>query len=288
MRWLFLIALFLNIAYVTWQMLLPATDSSVDVPVLKNVEPIVLLAELKQRDKIDSINTAVDQKQKSLVSEAKAEAVSADAVISDQAGSEPQDIVEKQDSVEKSVETKDAAVPVPVHEEPVLTEISPLKSAEGEACFTLGPFHDLDKLRSFMREIKPYVAEADFRGEEENRLSVYWVYLPPEKNRKQARKTGKLLKDKKIKDFYIIREGEKNNGISLGYFRNKNRAFRLKKKVKNLGFDVQVEPIFKTYTVYWLGYQLLSGVDIPEAIIEEYSQPTKTGKISRLSRDCGA
>ena len=150
----------------------------------------------------------------------------------------------------------------------------------------MGPFRDLDKLRSLTREIKPYVVSTDFRGREEREQSLYWVYIQPEKNRKKAIETGKRLKAKKIKDFYVIREGEKIHGVSLGRFRNKNSAYRLAKKVKKLGFDVIVEPIFETYTIYWLDYRLANGVDIPGALFEQYTQPTKKGKASRLSRSC--
>ena len=104
MRWLFLMALFLNLAYMTWQMQLPATDLYTDIPVLKNVEPIVLLAELKQRKKTDSVSTAVDLVQKPVELEARAETVSVDGSISDQAGSEGQD------TVEKIAEIKDDAI----------------------------------------------------------------------------------------------------------------------------------------------------------------------------------
>ena len=76
MRWLFLIALFLNLAYIAWQMLVPATDSYADIPVLKNVEPIILLAELKQKKETDSVSTAVDLLQKPVELEAEAETVS--------------------------------------------------------------------------------------------------------------------------------------------------------------------------------------------------------------------
>ena len=154
------------------------------------------------------------------------------------------------------------------------------------SCFTMGPFRDLDKLRSLTREIKSYVVSTDFRGREEREQYLYWVYIQPEKNRKKAIETGKRLKAKKIKDFYVIREGEKIHGVSLGRFRNKNSAYGLAKKAKKLGFDVIVEPMFKTYTIYWLDYQLASGVNIPEALFEQYTQTTKKGKVSRLSRSC--
>ncbi|MFV9615737.1 MAG: SPOR domain-containing protein [Gammaproteobacteria bacterium] len=157
-----------------------------------------------------------------------------------------------------------------------------------ERCFTLGPFRDLDNLRSLTREIKPYVVTTDFRGREEREQYLYWVYIQPEKNRKKAIETGQRLKAKKIKDFYIIREGEKIHGVSLGRFRNKNSAYGLAKKVKKFGFDVIVEPVFKIYTVYWLDYQLADGVSIPETLYEHYTQSTKKGKVSRLSRSCGA
>ena len=164
-------------------------------------------------------------------------------------------------------------------------------SREGDAiqksCFTLGPFRDLDKLRDLTRDIKPYVVTTDFRGREERQQYLYWVYIQTEANHKKAVAAGKRLKAKKIKDFYVIREGEKIHGVSLGRFKNKNSAYKLAKKVKKLGFDVIVEPVFKTYTVYWLDYQLADGVIIPETLLEQYIQSTKKGKISRLSRSCG-
>jgi hypothetical protein len=153
-------------------------------------------------------------------------------------------------------------------------------------CFTLGPFRDLDKLRSLTREIKSYVSVADFRGKEEKEPDIYWVYLTPEKSRKEAVATGKRLKTKKVKDFYIIRDGDKVNGISLGHFRNKAGAYGLAKKVTKLGFDVNVEPIFKTYTIYWLDYQLAEGVTIPEKIFDKYTTNTNKDKVSRLKREC--
>ena len=122
------------------------------------------------------------------------------------------------------------------------------------------------------REIKSYVVKADFRGREEKEQTLYWVFIKPEKTRNKAIETGKRLKAKKIKDFYVIRDGDKENGLSLGHFRNKDGAYGLAKKVQKLGFDVVVEPVFRTYTVYWLDYQLSSGVTIPESTVRKIYQ----------------
>ena len=55
---------------------------------------------------------------------------------------------------------------------------------------------------------------------------------------------------------------------------------------EGLGFDVQVEPVFKTFTIYWLDYQLADGVSIPESIFDKYTKNTKKDKVSRLQREC--
>jgi len=315
MRWLFLIVLFFNLAYIAWQTTRPVTQVYENVQPLKNVQPIILLSESKQQ--ADVIATAQTP-----------------SLHNDDANERHEELVRPEVNSEKpppplqmAVAVEAATAPVKKSEEikqPVLTsdegkmvaDIKPLKtpdelqekpvmsrdgrpdsrygasSQEGGAiqkasCFTMGPFRDLGKLRSLTREIKHYVVSTDFRGREEREQSLYWVYIQPEKNRKKAIETGKRLKAKKIKDFYVIREGEKIHGVSLGRFRNKNSAYGLAEKVGKLGFDVIVEPVFKTYTVYWLDYQLAEGGNIPEVLFEQYTQPTKKGKVGRLSRSCG-
>ena len=283
MRWLFLIVLFLNLTYMVWQTTRPVTQSSEDVRPLKNVRPIVLLSELKQQPSPqigEVVETAEVAEVTEITSVNKSEQIKQSALTSDK-----DNIV---------AEIKPLKTPDELQEKPLMSMDGRYfaKSQEGgamqkESCFTLGPFRDLDKLRELIRDIKAYLVTTDFRGREERQQYLYWVYIKPETNRKKAVEVGKRLKAKKIKDFYVIRKGEKIHGVSLGRFRNKNGAYELAKKVKKLGFDVVVEPVFKTYTVYWLDYQLADGVSIPEALLEQYTQSTKKGKISRLSRSCG-
>ncbi len=307
MRWLFLIVLFLNLAYIAWQTTRPVTQSYENVQPLKNVRPIVLLSELKQQEQVVATAQIPSQqnddadKQRSSPQIVKVEEIAEAVKVAELA-----EIA----SFKKSEQIKQPVLPS--DENKIVAEIKPLKtpnesqeeplmsmeggrgagSQEGgaiikENCFTLGPFRDLDKLRSLTREIKPYVITTDFRGREQREQYLYWVYIQPEKNRKKAIETGKRLKAKKIKDYYVIREGEKIHGISLGRFRNKNSANGLAKKAKKLGFDVTVEPVFKSYTVYWLDYQLADGVNIPETLFEHYTQTANNGKVSRLKRVCG-
>jgi cell division protein FtsN len=300
MRWLFLFVLSLNLAYIAWEMSKPSSDAYVDVAPLKNVKPIVLLSELRQQQ-----------------ADAARSEQAEDAVIA-AGGTESAGTEAKQQAVSKKTSTKQTALADKVSQvsaletpqpetvtgqaEPtkqvaqvatVTQQAEPVKTAAGaspatSSCYTLGPFRDLDNLRALTREIKSYVVEADFRGREEKEPTLYWVFLKPEKNRKKAIETGNRLKAKKIKDFYIIRDGEKENGLSLGHFRNKDGAYGLAKKVRNLGFDVDVEPVFKSYTIYWLDYQLASDAIIPESIFDKYTKTGKKDKISRLGRECGS
>ena len=295
MRWLFLFVLSLNLAYIAWEMSKSPVDGYVDVAPLKNVQPIVLLSELRQQQADAARSVPVEG------SEAAAgKTESAGTETREQADSKKTGETEAA-QVEKIPQVKPKPVTVTSQDKPVkqveqiaaITQkpepvrVAPVVSPPTSSCYTLGPFRDLDRLRAFTREIKSYVVEADFRGREEKEPTLYWVFIKPEINRKKAIETGNRLKAKKIKDFYIIRDGEKENGLSLGHFRNKDGAYGLAKKVQKLGFDVAVEPVFKSYTIYWLDYQLASDAVIPESIFDKYTKTAQKDKISRLSRDCG-
>ncbi len=290
MRWLFLFVLSLNLAYVGLEMSKSSTADNVDVPALKNVKTIVLLSELK----LQQSDSSPPEQMVTIVDDVSVETSASEQVSAGDDGGVQEPVV-----VQQFAEDKPEAASEPVEQvstESVATEaVVNTESAEpvpelaqSASCFTLGPFRDLAELRGLTREIKSYVIEADFRAREEKERTIYWVFVNPEKNRHQAVATGKRLKAKKIKDFYVIRDGEKINGLSLGHFRSKKGAYGLAKKVRKLGFDVIVEPVYRTYTLYWLDYQLAAGVSIPESIFEKYTQSSKKQKVSRLSRDCSA
>ena len=270
MRWLFLIMLSLNLIYIAWQMLTPEKNLYAEIKPLKDVPPIVLLSELKTKNEIAAM--AAQKKVASSVTETEKTTVEIIAAVSE---AKQRLKADKKSAAGTAGKTTDKVKGKDVTDVKTATvKAKPVKTvtasiSQSSSCYTLGPFRNLINLSSLTQDIKSYVVEADFRGREESEQSLYWVYVNPEKNRKAAISTGKRLKAKKVKDFYLIREGEKIHGISLGHFRNKSGAYGLAKKVQKLGFDVQVEPVFKTYTVYWLDYQLASGVSIPESIFDK-------------------
>ena len=165
---------------------------------------------------------------------------------------------------EEAVMTEPETVPEPA---PTVAAAPPVEKSDGTiACYTLGPFRELDKLRRVTRLLKDKVLEASFRSREEKEQSMFWVYLQPQPDMKAARATTRKLRKKKIKDSYIIAKGDKRFGISLGHFKEQPRAYTLRDRIKKLGFKPMVEPVFRNYTIYWLDYKVSAGQNIQQAL----------------------
>lgn len=151
-----------------------------------------------------------------------------------------------------------------------------------DRCYTLGPFRELDNLRGFTRAIKNYVISASFRSREEQEQSIFWVYLEPASSFAKAKALGNRLKKLKIKDYYVINSGLHEKGVSLGHFKEKDRAYAHAKHVKKLGFKPVVEPVFRSYTIYWLDYRVPINKMIPRKIFTK----RLSKKINLLDRSC--
>jgi hypothetical protein len=141
----------------------------------------------------------------------------------------------------------------------------------------------METLRLVTREIKDYVVEASFRSKEEQEQTMFRVLISPVGSKQEAKALIRELDKKNIRDHFIITEGPYRNAISLGYFSTKSRAYRHADRVRKLGFDAAAEPVFRSYTIYWLDYRIRSGEEIPQHIFDEYLD----GAAQRLSRACG-
>lgn len=179
-------------------------------------------------------------------------------------------------------ESTQAAKPAGSEKQQVPTTTSVIAKPGADRCYTLGPFRELDNLREFTRAIKNYVIAASFRSREEQEQSIFWVYLEPVPSLEAARELGKRLKNMKIKDYYVINSGPQEKGISLGHFKEKDRAHAHAERVKKLGFKPVVEPVFRSYTIYWLDYQVPESKVIPRKIFTKHLSK----KINRLDRSC--
>ena len=275
MRWLFLFLLLLNLGYVAWELRFqkPEPDTSHRIP--DGVERIVLLSELSAGETAqpESVVTPEEKEPDEVASAPDiAEAEEQSAVeVAEKAADKPAALVEVTVAEEKL-----ATAPAPAPEKP-------RPQPTGDQCFTVGPFSEMGTLRVVTREIKDYVVEASFRSAEQQEQSKFRVYLKPTATKQEAKAVTKLLASKNIKDYFIINSGPNKNAISLGYFSGKSRAYKHAARIKKLGFDAIAEPVFRTYTIYWLDYRIKEGREIPQHIFDDLLEDSAR----RLSRSCG-
>ena len=292
MRWFFLFVLALNLSYISWHLLSEPAPYADVPPLKKDIERIVLLSERDSADSQQASSSAgealQDQSAQAEETEPRQDAQKpavAPATVKQDKPAETKVRIEPARSAPVQSETAGAEGKAGKPEANAAIMEHDMASNGEENCFTLGPFRDLDALRSLTRDIRSYVVSADFRGEEVNEQSSYWVFIRPVKTKGQASKLAMRLKDNKITDFYIIRKGEQTNGISLGRFRNKASAYGLAKKVSKLNFDVAVEPVYRNVTRYWLDYQLSEDANIPKSVFDKYIDG-KSADFTRKSRVC--
>lgn len=274
MRWLFLFLLALNIGYVAWELRFqrPEPDKTHRIP--DGVERIVLLSELSAGETVEPepVTTPIESAQDEVASppDAAEAAAQSPEEVAEKAADKPPALVEV-----TVAENKLATTPAPAPEKP-------RPKPSGDQCFTVGPFSDMAPLRVVTREIKDYVVEASFRSAEQQEQSKFRVYLKPTATKQEARAITKLLASKNIKDYFIINSGPNKNAISLGYFSGKSRAYKHAARIKKLGFDAVAEPVFRTYTIYWLDYRIKAGKEIPQHIFDDLLEDSAR----RLSRSC--
>lgn len=150
------------------------------------------------------------------------------------------------------------------------------------ACYTLGPFRDKNIMEQLQSAIAELVTDISVRKRKESEKHRYWVYVPAQKNRKQAKLMAKKLREKNINDFYVVLGGESRNSISLGHFKNAKHANRRAEKVAKLGFKTEINVIYRDYDMYWLDYRVDAVNGESGLSVDEYA----SDGVSQLVRDC--
>ena len=263
MRWLFLLLLIANIAYVGWE--LNREPAAVpEIATVKTDTPrIVLLSELQRESTPPAITQSGedDVPAPQVQAETPPTTAMADA---DAAVDEP--LAAAAEQIEPAIPVE-PAIPADVAASQHSETLSAQPAGEDQ-CFTLGPFRELDQLSALTQAIKSYVVETEFRSKDEQKPPMFWVYLESAGSLAKAKILSKELEQKKVGDYFILISGEHKYGISLGIFREKARANRHEKRIRKLGFEPVIEPIIHTYTIYWLDYRMKAGDAIPPQVFE--------------------
>jgi len=283
MRWLFLLLLVLNVGYVAWELKRehPQPARTATLPV--GVERIVLLRELESAttEKQDIAQLAITIS----APETATKPAEDGSTQLQQAQAKRSQTTSAQAALQADVSADVEAMAVAEDQASARTSgptVKPENTPAVDLCYTLGPFSEMETLRLVTREIKDYVVEASFRSREEQEQAMFRVFLRPVGSKHEANALIKELVSKNIRDYFIITDGPNKNGISLGYFSNKGRAHSHADRVRKHGFDVVVEPVFRTYTIYWLDYRIKTGNEIPQQIFDDHLE----NSAQRLSRAC--
>jgi cell division septation protein DedD len=134
-------------------------------------------------------------------------------------------------------------------------ERSTSSEAESTArCNTLGPFKSKKSANAIKAELLALGIKAERRTSKDNTRKGYWVLIPPEKSRKQARAHISELKEKNVKDYFLVVTGEQVNAVSLGVFSKSELAQRRYKEIKDLGFRVKLQKVDLPLREYWLDW----------------------------------
>lgn len=120
-----------------------------------------------------------------------------------------------------------APAPVP-HSVPVATTVvepvKPVAPPKEANCAEWGQFagDDLNRAREALETLKLGKDLSQHTIEQDH---GYWVYLPPQKKRGDVEKKIAQLKERGVKDYFIVQEkGKWLNAISLGVFKNAEAA----------------------------------------------------------------
>lgn len=137
-------------------------------------------------------------------------------------------------------------------------------------CYTLGPFKSKSNATALRKQLDSLGITAQRRMSKDNSRKGYWVILPPEQNRNAARQHIKILKERGVKDYFLVVTGEQTNAVSLGVFSKSELSQRRYEQIKELGFDVRIEKVDLPLREYWLDWPI-EQVLLPE-LLAQFSQ----------------
>ncbi len=303
MKWLFFLLLLINLGLFVW--IYPQDNrAGTQVFLSPGVESIKLFAELEHEssltvedqpqigEKLDG-RQADDTAQSKLIAEADsevevpntAESGEAAEAVTDLPTGREQRVVSTASTTAEEVPS-DPAFALESDSEPELEnaieaepELPPLAQ-----CSTLGPLikrADADRLSLRLRSMG---IQPELNTELSNDQEGYWVLVPPRKNRADAVRIVKRLREAGVTDLWRFTSGKLAHAISLGLFRNQSRAELRRESIANKGFEVEVRPRYRQKTTYWLSFTFYGESPFSEDVWQQLIK--RTPGIDKRIVDC--
>jgi cell division protein FtsN len=116
----------------------------------------------------------------------------------------------------------------------------------------------------------------EIQSERRNEQAGFWVLIPPQQTRQDAIKIAKRLERSGVNDLWRFTSGDLAHAISLGLFRDEERAEVRRSEIKALGFESIIQPRYRESTRYWLSFQATGNNPIKEidwqGLLQDYPQ----------------
>lgn len=119
-----------------------------------------------------------------------------------------------------------------------------------EICWQIGPFKEEVSGKLVVSRLAALDINLELQPMEVVDKPDYWVHIPPRVSRKDAIKLLKELQVKNI-DSFLITEGELENGISLGFFTQLERAEKVLEQRKKQGYNAIIKTVPRAHTELW-------------------------------------
>lgn len=144
-------------------------------------------------------------------------------------------------------------------------------------CLSLGPFETPADLRLAMDLLLPKVERIQFREVPAVALRGYRVFLPPAASRADALAVARALSDKGVADYYVVTAGAQQNTISLGSFRDLEKASLRRNALAALGYSPMLEPRTESVSQWWIDLAAAPDVQwqelVPDPAIKAIASP---------------
>jgi hypothetical protein len=258
MKWLFFILLLANLGM--FILIYPQkADKTVEI-LLPDVGELYLYEELAELKTDASIS-----EESALTGKEKQDAELVQETIEDRTkGEQPEQALEQTTSNlsnDKSVpgvsmaETEPPTEPerqIPVDESDIVEEPA---TVVAPVCRTIGYLESRSDAEIVSVSLRALGLKPELQSETSNEQAGIWVLIPQQATRREAINISNRLERDGVTDLWRFTSGDLVHAISLGLFRNEERAEARKREIAALGYDVIVKPRYRQKSKYWLYFQ---------------------------------
>ncbi len=139
---------------------------------------------------------------------------------------------------------------------------SPATPADPAAarCQTIGPLKDAPQADQIMAAISGQATRIDLREEWLPAIDGYQILSPPQASFADSQALTEKMTAAGFNDFYISKSGPLAGRVSLGVYRDQQRAEDTRAKLAALGFATELLPRSTPQSRFWLQVELLAPV----------------------------